>query len=54
MDDMIRRMTWEIEHELFYGIATPKKKLMVFLQKLGVKSAVTGTLWNGLSSQLRK
>ena len=45
MDDMVRRITREIEHEMFYGIATPQEKLKSFLFKLGVKSAKPGFTW---------
>lgn len=35
----MRRVSREIEHEMFYGLSSPKEKLCNLLNKLGVKSA---------------
>lgn len=34
----MRRISREIEHEMFYGLSSPKEKLCNLLHKLGVKS----------------
>lgn len=37
--DMMNRIMREVENEMFYGISSPREKLMCLLNKLGIKSA---------------